>query len=154
MKIINYNLNFCLNKFKVGQNQLFLIISIDNIDLDIEMDTEGAGKAEHKETLVAVTINGERLTAEGSTQFDLYLNAIKKIGADIVGPTIETMKYRRKGSPMATKTQVQSLLDSDGYSYVELDGYYFVKGANGYTLTRILEDLNERLNLKIQIEYR
>lgn len=127
---------------------------ITSSNLDIETDTEGAGKAEHKETLVAVTINGERLTADDSTQFDLYLNAIKKIGVDTIGPAVEAMKYRRKGSPMATKTQVQSLLDSEGYSYVEADGYYFVKGANGYTLTRILEDLNERLNLNIQIEYR
>jgi len=121
---------------------------------DIESDTVDAGKAEHKETLVAVTIKGERLTADGSTQFDLYLNAIKKIGVDRIGPAIESMKYRRKGSPMATKTQVQSLLDSDGYTYIEADGYYFVKGANGYTLTRILEDLNKSLNLGIQIEYR
>lgn len=127
---------------------------ITSSNLDIETDAEGAGKAEHKETLVAVTINGERLTADDSTQFDLYLNAIKKIGVDTIGPALEAMKYRRKGSPMATKTQVQSLLDSEGYSYVEAEGYYFVKGANGYTLTRILEDLNERLNLNIQIEYR
>lgn len=123
-------------------------------ETDIEYDTADAGKAEHKETLVAVTINGERLTADGMTQFDLYLNAIKKIGVDKVGPALEAMKYRRKGSPMATKNKVQSLLKSDGYSYVEADGYYFVKGARGYTLVRILEDLNKDLNLNIMIEFR
>lgn len=120
----------------------------------IENDDIDAGKAERKETLVAVTINGERLTADGITQFDLYLNAIKKIGVDRIGPALEAMKYRRKGSPMATKDPVQSLLESDNYNYVEADGYYFVKGANGYTLVRILEDLNTSLNLNIQIEYR
>lgn len=120
----------------------------------IENDDIDAGKAEHKETLVAVTINGERLTADDITQFDLYLNAIKKIGVDKVGPALEAMKYRRKGSPMATKNKVQSLLKSDGYSYVEADGYYFVKGAQGYTLVRILEDLNKDLNLNIMIEFR
>ena len=123
-------------------------------ETDIEYDTTDAGKAEHKETLVAVTINGERLTADGMTQFDLYLNTIKKIGVDKVGPVLETMKYRRKGSPMATKDQVQSLLESDGYSYVEADGYYFVKGSNGYTLIRVLEDLNKALQLNIMIEFR
>ena len=121
---------------------------------DIDSDTAGAGKAEHKETLVAVTVNDERLTADGITQFDLYLNAIKKIGVDKIGPALEAMKYRRKGSPMATKNKVQGVLGSEGYSYVEADGYYFVKGANGYTLVRILEDLNKSLNLNIQIEYR
>ena len=121
---------------------------------DIDSDTAGAGKADHKETLVSVTVNGERLTADGITQFDLYLNAIKKIGVDKIGPALEAMKYRRKGSPMATKNKAQGVLNSEGYSYVEADGYYFVKGANGYTLVRILEDLNKSLNLNIQIEYR
>ena len=120
----------------------------------IENDDIDAGKAEHKETLVAVTINGERLTADDITQFDLYLNAIKKIGVNRIGPALEAMKYRRKGSPMATKDPVQSLLESDNYSYVEADGYYFVKGANGYTLVRILEDLDRSLNLNIQIDYK
>lgn len=127
--------------------------AIENV-IDFENDTANAGKAEHKETLVAVTIDGERLTADGISQFDLYLKAIKKLGVGKIAPEIELMKYKRKGSPMATKNKVQDVIDSTGYSYVEADGYYFVKGSNGYTLVRILEDLNKKLNLNIQIEYR
>lgn len=123
-------------------------------DQNFDSDTIDAGMKEHKETLVAVTIDGERLTADGTTQFDLYLNAIKKMGIARIAPVIESMKYRRKSSPMATKTQVQGVLDSSDYSYVEAEGYYFVKGANGYTLIRILEDLNENLSLNIKVEYK
>ena len=111
------------------------------------------GKKEHKESLVAITVNGKRFTAAGITQFDLYLNALKEIGIDKVAPVIESMKYKRKGSKMATKIQVDQLLDSE-YSYIEVDGYYFVKGANSYTLIRILEDLKRELKLDIDIEYK
>lgn len=121
---------------------------------DIEFDSADAGNKGHKETLVAVTVNGDRLTADDMTQFDLYLNAIKKLGVSKVAPVIETLKYRRKGCPMATTEMFAGILDSVGYSYVEADGYYFVKGAQSYTLIRILEDLKKRLSLDIQVEYR
>ena len=116
------------------------------------VDSNTGGK-EHIETLVAVTVNGKRLTAEGQTQFDLYLKALREIGIEKVAPIIESMKYNRKGSKMVTKTQVDQLLGSE-YSYVEESGYYFVKGANSYTLIRILEDLKKELNLDINIEYK
>lgn len=132
---------------------------LENLDVDFLRDNENdidedADDQEHKKTLLSVSVAGERFTADGSTQFDLYLNVIKKLGVAKVGPVIEAMKYRRKDSPMATKTQVQSLIDSRGFSYVEVEGYYFVKGAMSYTLIRILEDLKRELNIDMEIEYR
>jgi hypothetical protein len=126
--------------------------SDNNDEYNENADTNNINE-DHKETLVAITVNGKRLTADGITQFDLYLNALKEIGIDKVAPVIESMKYRRKGSKMATKIQVDQLLNSD-YSYVEVDGYYFVKGAHSYTLIRILEDLKKELKLDIAIEYK
>ncbi|MCR5077378.1 MAG: AAA family ATPase [Prevotella sp.] len=116
-------------------------------------DTADADERDHKETLVAVTINGERLTADERTQFDLYLNVLRRLGIATVAPVIENMKYRRKGSPMAVRTPLQTIVESEGYSYVEAEGYYFVKGANGYTLVRILENLRDILGLDIKIEF-
>lgn len=86
------------------------------------------------------------------TQFDIYLNTIKKIGIDKAGPIVEGMKYRRIGSPMATKNPLPSVNESDKFSYVKINDYYFLKGAKSYTLIRILEDLNEQLALNIRIE--
>lgn len=114
----------------------------------IDSDTKG----DHKESLVAVTIDGERIAS--ATQFDTYLNALKKIGIDRMGPAIEALKYQRRGSKMATKTKEPSIETATGYSYVEADGYYFVKGMNGYTMVRILEDLNKAYDLNLQIEYK
>ena len=114
----------------------------------IDSDTKG----DHKESLVAVTIDGERIAS--ATQFDTYLNALKKIGIDRMGPAIEALKYQRRGSKMATKTKEPSIETATGYSYVEADGYYFVKGMNGYTMVRILEDLSKAYDLNLQIEYK
>lgn len=118
----------------------------------IEYDSPNAGVKENKESLVAVTIDGERLSSDNMTQFDIYLNTIKKIGIDKAGPIVEGMKYRRIGSPMATKNPLPSVNESDKFSYVKINDYYFLKGAKSYTLIRILEDLNEQLGLNISIE--
>lgn len=118
----------------------------------IEYDSPNAGAKENKESLVAVTIDGERLSSDNMTQFDIYLNTIKKIGVDKAGPIVEGMKYRRIGSPMATKNPLPSVNESDKFSYAKINDYYFLKGAKSYTLIRILEDLNEQLGLNISIE--
>ncbi len=118
----------------------------------IEYDSPNAGAKENKESLVAVTIDGERLSSDNMTQFDIYLNTIKKIGVDKAGPIVEGMKYRRIGSPMATKNPLPSVNESDKFSYAQINDYYFLKGAKSYTLIRILEDLNEQLGLNISIE--
>lgn len=118
----------------------------------IEYDSPNAGAKENKESLVAVTIDGERLSSDNMTQFDIYLNTIKKIGVDKAGPIVEGMKYRRIGSPMATKNPLPSVNESDKFSYAKINDYYFLKGAKSYTLIRVLEDLNEQLGLNISIE--
>ena len=53
---------------------------------------------------------------------------------------------------MATKNPLPSVNESDKFSYVKINDYYFLKGAKSYTLIRILEDLNEQLGLNISIE--
>lgn len=118
----------------------------------IEYDSPNAGVKENKKSLVAVTIDGERLSSDNMPQFDVYLNTIKKIGVDKAGPIVEGMKYRRIGSPMATKNPLPSVDESGKFSYVKINDYYFLKGAKSYTLIRILEDLNEQLALNMRIE--
>ena len=41
-----------------------------------------------------------------------------------------------------------------GYTYVKEGEYYYIKGANPYTLIRILEELKTVLNLDMVIAYR
>ena len=53
---------------------------------------------------------------------------------------------------MATQNPLTQL--ADGYTYVKEGEYYFIKGANPYTLIRILEELKKILHLDMVIAYR
>lgn len=118
-----------------------------------EADTDASTK-DRKESIVSVTYNGEKLTLEGRTQFDIYLETLQKIGIETVAPIIEGMKYRRLECPMVSKTKYEAIDNGRGYNYVQVGEYYIVKGAKYYTLIRILEDLKASLNLDLEIEYR
>lgn len=107
---------------------------------------------ERKDTLSSVSINGKQFTEQEYTQFDLYMNVLREIGIDRAGASIESMKFIRKGSKMATQNPLTQL--ADGYTYVKEGEYYFIKGANPYTLIRILEELKKILHLDMVIAYR
>ena len=107
---------------------------------------------ERKDTLSSVSINGKLFTEQEYTQFDLYMNVLREIGIDRAGASIESMKFIRKGSKMATQNPLSQL--TDGYTYVKEGEYYFIKGANPYTLIRILEELKKILHLDMVIAYR
>lgn len=107
---------------------------------------------ERKDTLSSVSINGKLFTEQEYTQFDLYMNVLREIGIDRAGASIESMKFIRKGSKMATQNPLSQL--ADGYTYVKEGEYYFIKGANPYTLIRILEELKKILHLDMVIAYR
>lgn len=150
-----YKPNGEINEDKVEallKNLNIKIVTEENDD-DIESDSENAGKKEHKETLVSVTLNGE--TIKSSTQFDTYLDTIKAIGTDKVGAHIESMKFKRYGCPLASTVQMDGIKNSEGeYSYVSAGQYHFVKGAKSYTLIRVLEELKNIMNLDLEIEYK
>lgn len=118
---------------------------------DESADVASPGK-ERKETLSSVSINGKLFTEQEYTQFDLYMNVLREIGIDKTGAAIESMKFTRKGSKMATRNPLPQL--AEGYTYVKEGEYYYIKGANPYTLIRILEELKTVLNLDMVIAYR
>lgn len=43
--------------------------------------------------------------------------------------------------------------NTQGYSYVEVDGFYFIKGMNGKTMRNILTTVSNELNLNLKVEY-
>lgn len=118
---------------------------------DESADVASPGK-ERKETLSSVSINGKLFTEQEYTQFDLYMNVLREIGIVKAGAAIESMKFTRKGSKMATRNPLPQL--AEGYTYVKEGEYYYIKGANPYTLIRILEELKTVLNLDMVIAYR
>ena len=127
-------------------------LTMDNEEVyDESADATTPGQ-ERKDTLSSVSINGKQCTEQEYTQFDLYMNVLREIGIDKAGAAIEPMKFTRKGSKMATRNPLPQL--AEGYTYVKEGEYYYIKGANPYTLIRILEELKTVLNLDMVIAYR
>lgn len=87
------------------------------------------------------------------SHFEIYLETIKKIGVEWAAPLIENMGYRRLDSPLVTRIKYPELENSDTYSYLKVEDFYFVKGGNDDTLIAVLEGLNKQLTDKITINY-
>lgn len=83
--------------------------------------------------------------------FDAYSKAIEKIGIERVATVLDRIKYVRLGRPLISKEKYPELDNNKGYSYYQIGDYYLVRGAKTYTYVRILEDLNEMLNVGMTI---
>ena len=120
--------------------------------IDDEAEVENGSSNKHKSLRSVSFPDGIEFTADNMTHFEIYLESLKKIGLDEVCPIIESMKYRRKGCPMMSTEQLPGILNSD-FTYHNEGKYFIVKGAIDDTLINILNDLNTKLNLGIEINY-
>ena len=120
--------------------------------IDDEAEVENGSGNKHKSLRSVSFPDGIEFTADNMTHFEIYLESLKKIGLDEVCPIIESMKYRRKGCPMVSTEQLPGILNSD-FTYHNEGKYFIVKGAIDDTLINILNDLNTKLNLGIDINY-
>lgn len=103
-----------------------------------------------KYTLKAIEFPDGTIIESTSGVFDAYIRAIEKIGIEKVTSVSDRLKYRRLGRPLISKEKYDEF-EGTGYSYIIKGGYYFLKGANTITYVRILENLNELLQLGITI---
>lgn len=142
-----------VNKDKV---QRFL----DNLEVeicsDIEELEETAEDEEEENAGSDLTITfKDGTTITGRTRFDSYINAINKIGIDNIIPIIPKLKYKRLGCPIISLEKHEKIENNtQRYSYVEVNGCYFIKGMNGRTMKKVLSAISEMLNLNIDIEYK
>jgi len=103
-----------------------------------------------RNTLKAIEFPDGTIIESTSGAFDAYIRAIEKIGVEKVASVSDRLKYRRLGRPLISKENYDEF-EGTGYSYIMKGDYYFLKGAKTYTYVRILEDLNELLQLGITI---
>ncbi len=153
--------------YKAGQNgkaivqndkvELFLNnLNVDTIYNDIEEDLEKNDNEEidnNGNSRLKVLFPDGSLVV-GKTRFDAYINAIKKIGVEQIAPIIKNLKYSRLGCPMISPNKYEEIENNtQGYSYVEVNGFYFIKGMNGKTMRNILTTISNELNLNLKVEY-
>ena len=86
-------------------------------------------------------------------QFGSYAKALARIGLDKVEPIAAHLKYSRLGCPLVSKEEYDEILDNaQGYSYVNIDGYYIIKGINLRTMRNFLTQVSEELGLGLKLE--
>lgn len=117
---------------------------------DNEQDDDS--KKSHHDYLKSVTFDDEVFSSDELTKFEVYTKSLQKIGLDRVVPIIEQSKYKRLNCPLASKQQYDAIIQSKPFSYVEIDGYQFVKGAADETLINVLNEIKETLNLSFSIQ--
>ena len=102
--------------------------------------------------LKAVVFDDETFSADNMPKFEVYINALRKIGIDKVVPIIEHSKYKRLGCPLVSVQKYDAIVNSSNYSYVEIDGYQFVKGAADETCINVLNEIKAKLNLSYTLQ--
>ena len=127
---------------------------VGNTDHEGEDDNEQDedSKKSHHDYLKSVTFDDEVFSSDELTKFEVYTKSLQKIGLDKVVPIIEQSKYKRLNCPLPAKQQYDEIIQSKPFSYVEIDGYQFVKGAADETLINVLNEIKEALNLSFSIQ--
>jgi hypothetical protein len=122
-------------------------------DIEEEMANDNGGN-QRKETLISVSIpNHPTIRSADSTQFNTFVNALKIIGIDKIITVAPSLKYKRLGCPVISTQKYEGIENNNkGYSYYQEEGLYIIKGCKYYTYIRILEDLNNSLNIGLTLE--
>ena len=87
----------------------------------------------------------------GKTQFDSYIEALKKIGLEKAEKIASEKRYSRLGCALITKVEEQEILNAANFSYVKEQGFYIVKGISLDTMRNILKLISQQLNLQLEI---
>ena len=153
-----YNPDGSVNEGKVAL--LMKKIGVDAIlsDQVVEDDEEIIDEPtkQRKETLVSIQIpNHPIIRSSDSTQFNSFVEALRIIGIDRIIPVVDKLKYRRLECPVLSTEKHNAIdINNKGYSYWQEGGLFIIKGCKHYTYVRILEDLNDLLNLDLSLETR
>lgn len=139
-------------KIDLFLNNLGVEVSNNDLEVDAEEnDDEGIDKNGNSRLKVRFPDGTEIV---GKTRFDAYLNAIKKIGMAQIAPIIPDLKYSRLGCPIISSNKYEKIENNTGkYSYIESDGFYFIKGMNGKAMCNILKAISNKLGLNLKVEY-
>lgn len=137
---------------KVEQLLKNLGVEAEGKTIDIEVLEEQAPANSNKNYLKEIVFpDGTTFSTDNMSHFEAYIEAIRKIGVDRVASVAERLKYRRLNRPLISAEKYDEIENSTEFTYYQEGDYYFVKGAKTYTLVRILEDLNEMLNVGMTI---
>lgn len=110
-------------------------------DTDIESDSRRILNVEFEDETIAIK------------RFPQYLQVLQKIGLDKAEAVASEKQVSVLGCALVTKDKEDTIEDSQ-YSYVEVDGYFVVKGIKGKVMLSFLPLISDRYNLNLKIAYK
>ena len=112
-------------------------------------NTEEATKRMHGRSLVIKFPDGNVI--KGDTQFDSYMQALKKIGIDKAAEVVEKKGYSRHQAPLISKEKYEAIESSPTFSYVQSGDYYIIKGID--TMEGTLKGISKELGLGLEVYF-
>ena len=110
-------------------------------DTDIESDSRRILNIEFEDETIAIK------------RFPQYLQVLQKIGLDKVEAVASEKQVSVLGCALVTKDKEDTIEDSQ-YSYVEVDGYFVVKGIKGKVMLSFLPLISDKYNLNLKVVYK
>lgn len=98
--------------------------------------------------------DGTKFSSDDLTRPEIYIKSLAKIGLERVEPVLnaDPLPFHRCKCPIVSKTQYDAVLNSTN-KYFEQDGYFIVSTIMDDTKIKVLQLLNEKYSLNLQIEW-
>lgn len=136
-KVVQFLQNLGVNEVGEFDNDVEEVID----DTDIESDSRRILNVEFEDETIAIK------------RFPQYLQVLQKIGLDKAEAVASEKQVSVLGCALVTKDKEDTIEDSQ-YSYVEVDGYFVVKGIKGKVMLSFLPLISDRYNLNLKIAYK
>lgn len=117
----------------------------DNVGEAVIDDTESASRR-----VLNVEFEDETIAIK---RFPQYLQVLQKIGLDKAEAVASEKQVDVLGCALVSKNKEETIEESQ-YSYVEVDGYFVVKGIKGKVMMNFLPLISDKYSLNLKIAYK
>lgn len=117
----------------------------DNVGEEVIDDTESASRR-----VLNVEFEDETIAIK---RFPQYLQVLQKVGLDKAEAVASEKQVDVLGCALVSKNKEETIEESQ-YSYVEVDGYFVVKGIKGKVMMNFLPLISDKYSLNLKIAYK
>ena len=117
----------------------------DNVGEEVIDGTESASRR-----VLNVEFEDETIAIK---RFPQYLQVLQKIGLDKAEAVASEKQVDVLGCALVSKNKEETIEESQ-YSYVEVDGYFVVKGIKGKVMMNFLPLISDKYSLNLKIAYK
>lgn len=131
-----------------------VVMFLDNLGVEKNTDNEDSEKTELNNTKEFSIEFQDGEKASGTTNFEKYLNALKRIGLDKVEEIAAKKRYTRHKCPLISKIQYKEITDDPDFGYKQEGNYYIVNKISDKTKVDMLNLISNELQLNLKVIYK